>query len=156
MQRPAQSPVLRRLDALVGEWDMEASVGGQVVAYGRTSFDWLAGEPFLIQRADAEPAESAPPAWATNSPFPVTTVFGLDDTTENFSMLYADARGVFRVYQMTLADDVWTMWRNVPGFHQRFIGTFVDDGNTIEARWDGSRDGSNWELDFHVTYARVS
>ncbi|HEY3008499.1 MAG TPA: hypothetical protein VGJ63_10625 [Micromonosporaceae bacterium] len=156
MPRPALNPALRRLGALVGEWDMEASVGGRVVAYGRTSFDWLAGEPFVIQHADAEPAESAPQDWAAHSPFPVTTIVGLDDTSQNFSMLYADARGVFRVYQMTLADDVWTMWRNAPGFHQRFIGTFVDAGNTIEARWDRSGDGSSWELDFYVTYTRVS
>ena len=35
-----QHPVLSRLHALVGEWELQASVGGQVVGVGRTSFQW--------------------------------------------------------------------------------------------------------------------
>jgi hypothetical protein len=90
-----------------------------------------------------------------NSPFPLATIIGLDDSTERFTMLYADARGVFRVYQMTLSDGVWKVWREAPGFHQRFTGTFSDDGATITAYWEGSRDGSNWEHDFDLTYTKV-
>lgn len=40
----------------------------------------------------------------------MTAVIGLDDADE-VTMLYADARGVHRVYRMTFADGVWRMWR---------------------------------------------
>ena len=148
------NPVLRRLDALVGEWEMQASVGGQSMGTARTVFEWIEGGAFLVQRADDEPSEDTPPEWQANSPLPAVTVIGLDDSSEQFSMLYADARGVLRVYQMTLSDGVWKIWRNAPGFYQRFTGTFSDDGNTIAARWEGSRDGSAWEPDFDVTYRK--
>ena len=68
---------------------------------------------------------------------------------------YADARGVFRVYQMSLSERVWKMWRHAPGFFQRFTGTFSDDGKTITGRWKKSSDGSNWEPDFDLTYTKV-
>ena len=155
MEQATPNPALRRLDALVGEWQMEASVGGQPMGRGRTAFEWLEGGAFLVQHADAEPDEHTSPEWAANSPLPVTTIVGLDDSTETFSMLYADARGVFRVYQMSLSDGVWKMWREAPGFFQRFMGTISDDGNTVTGRWEGSRDGSSWEPDFDLTYTKV-
>ena len=70
-------------------------------------------------------------------------------------MLYADARGVFRVYQMSFADGVWKIWRYAPGFYQRFTGNLSADGNTITAQWEGSSDGSTWRPDFDVTYRKV-
>ncbi len=39
-------PALSRLDVLVGEWEMQASVGGQVVGVGHTSFQWQEGGAF--------------------------------------------------------------------------------------------------------------
>ncbi len=111
---------------------------------------------FLIQHADAEPVEFPVPAeWIKNSPFPLTTIIGLDDSTKTYSMLYADARGVLRVYQMSLSDGAWKTWREAPGFWQRFVGTFSDDGNTITGYWEKSSDGSHWEHDFDVTYTKI-
>jgi hypothetical protein len=157
MPTPQQTPnpVLRRLGVLVGEWEMEASVEGQSMGRGRTAFDWLEEGAFLVQRAYAEVAEDAPAEWVANSPLPLATITGLDDSSERFSVLYADSRGVFRVYQMTLSDGVWRMWREAPGFFQRFTGTFSADGRTITGGWEGSRDGSSWEPDFDMTYTKI-
>lgn len=55
-------------------------------------------------------------------------------------MLYADARGACRVSRMTLSDGVWKIWREAPGFFQRFTATVSGDGKTITGRWEGSRD----------------
>jgi len=66
-------------------------------------------------------------------------------------MLYGDARGVFRVYQTSLVDGVWKVWREAPGFLQRFTGTFSDDNTPITARWEKSDDDSKWEYDFDLT-----
>lgn len=155
MQKEMQNPVLRRLDALVGEWEMQSTVGGQPVGRGRTAFEWLEGGAFLVQHSDGEPTDLAPGEWVANSPFPLVTIIGLDDSAERFCVLYADSRGVFRVYQMSLSDGLWKMWREAPGFFQRFTGTFSDDASTISGRWEASNDGSNWETDFNLTYTKV-
>ena len=70
-------------------------------------------------------------------------------------MLYFDSRGVSRVYQMSLNDSVWKIWRDVPGFSQRFTGTVSDGGNIIMGYWEKSGDGSTWERDFDVTYKKI-
>ena len=56
---------------------------------------------------------------------------------------------------MSLEDGAWKMWREAPGFSQRFMGTFSDDGNTITTRWEKSSDGVNWEHDLDLTYTMV-
>jgi hypothetical protein len=152
-----RSTVLRRLDALVGEWEMAAVIGGVTIAVARTVFEWIEDGAFLAQRAHPGPrTPDMPQEWIDNSPFPVTTIIGLDDTAESFTALYSDARGVSRVYTMTLEGNLWTMHRAAPGFHQRFFGTFSDDGKTITARWEGSREGESWELDFHLSYTKLA
>jgi hypothetical protein len=156
--RPAaeQNAVLSQLNALVGEWEMQVlSLDGDALSRGRTVFEWLEGGAFLIQHANAEALSTVSEGWAAASPFPVTTIIGLDDSAERFSMLYADARGVFRVYQMTLGAGVWTLRRDAPGFFQRFSGKFSDADDTISGRWDSSNNGENWEPDFELTYTRV-
>jgi hypothetical protein len=153
MQR---SPVLRRLDALIGEWEMAAEFGGVVFSGARTVFEWHEDGAFVVQRAFPGPLPpDVPASLVENSPLPVVTIIGLDDTAEAFTMLYSDARGVSRVYTMTLDGTEWTIHRAAPGFHQRFLGTLSDDGKTITARWEGSADGDTWKLDFPVTYTRV-
>lgn len=155
VQRPVH-PALRRLEAFVGEWALEAVIEGKAVAGGRTVFEWSEGGAFLVQHAEAgDTPPDIPPEWIANSPFPVTTMFGLDDTSETFTQLYADARGVYRVYQMTFVDGVWTVWREAPGFHQRYIGRFSEDGTTIAGAWEKSPDGKTWEKDFDSTYRKV-
>jgi Tol biopolymer transport system component len=69
-------------------------------------------------------------------------------------VLYADERGVTRIYQMSLEGGVWQMWRDSPGFSQRVIGTISEDGNTIACHGKLSRDGSRWVQDLDVTYTR--
>ncbi|MEU7897056.1 hypothetical protein AB0B45_29855 [Nonomuraea sp. NPDC049152] len=154
MRKP--HPALQRLDALVGEWEVWASIGDQNAAGGRTVFEWMEDRAFLVQRSDAEVTEGTPPEWVANSPFPVTSIMGLDDASEELSMLYADGRGVFRVYRMTFDGGTWRIWREAPGFNQRFTGVLSDDGATITAYWELSRDGSAWEHDFDLTYRRVA
>jgi hypothetical protein len=60
------------------------------------------------------------------------------------------------VYEMSLRDGVWKLWRDSPGFSQRFTGTFGDDGNTITGFWEKSGDGEAWEHDFDLAYTKQS
>jgi hypothetical protein len=146
-------PALARLDVLVGRWTVQPKVDG--VGAARGEFTWQEDGKFLRQYSDADPVpDTAPQAWRENAPFPTTALIGLDDATERFTMLYADARGVHRVYQMTFVDNVWTVWRDAPGFNQRFTGTLSADGNRIDGRWEMSKDSETWNLDFELSYVR--
>jgi hypothetical protein len=71
-------------------------------------------------------------------------------------MFQADSRQISRIYQMSLSDGVWKLWREAPGFSQRFTGTFSGDGRTISGRWEKSTDGSQWEHDFDLTYTKIT
>lgn len=149
----ATHELLRRLDPLVGNWEMVPSVHGEATGRGWTRFDWIEDGAFLRQTADAD-LSGAPPLWAANSPFPVTSIVGVDDSLENYALLYSDARGVFRVYAMTLAEGVWTLRRDAPGFFQRFTATV--EPTTITGRWEGATDGTDWAYDFDVVYNKIT
>lgn len=141
---------LERLGVFVGEWNLEITSMSfnpdpSAVERGRTSFEWLEGGAFLIQRSAISAAE-----WPRS-----ILIIGPDDEAETYNILYFDSRGVSRLYHMTFSGGIWTMWREFPGFSQRFHGTFSDDNNTITAYWEKSSDGSNWERDFDLTYTRV-
>ena len=82
-------------------------------------------------------------------------VFGCDDSSDVASMLYFDERGVSRIYQTSLNGNVWQLWRNAPGFSQRFTGTLADNANTIDLITEVSEDNVTWARDLVQTYTRV-
>jgi hypothetical protein len=79
-----------------------------------------------------------------------------DDSSETYTALYHDSRGVARVYRMSFGAGGWRLWRDAPGFCQRFSATVADDGTTIRGAWEKSADGSNWEHDFDILYTRIT
>ncbi|WP_157972514.1 hypothetical protein [Saliphagus sp. LR7] len=149
------NPGLDRLNAFVGEWEMALSIDGQTFPGGRATFDWIEDGAFLVYRGEAEDMSEMPAEMAENSPLPTVSIIGVDDSSEQCTMLYSDARGVFRTYQMTLSDGEWELWREAPGFSQRFTGTFTGDGNTITGSWEKSEDDTEWEHDFDLTYTKI-
>jgi hypothetical protein len=144
------NPALDQLAAFLGEWNteitsMSMNPDPSAVVRGYSSFAWLEGGAFLIQHSQIP-----------NSDFPTSTsVMGPDEEAATYRMLYYDSRAVSRVYRMTFSGGIWTLWRDFPGFSQRFHGTFSEDGNIITARWEKSSDGSSWEHDFDLTYTKV-
>jgi len=150
------SPALHVLDALVGEWTMHPSIAGHPTGLGRTVFEWSPDGSFLLQRAESAPSDiEIPDEWVANSPFPTHAVMGVDEESHEFSMLYGDARGVHRVYRMTLEGGTWTVWREAPGLHQRYVGRLGDHGATITGGWESSTDGSAWAPDFALDYRKI-
>jgi hypothetical protein len=67
----------------------------------------------------------------------------------------ADERGVCRVYEMTISNGEWTLWRKGEPFSQRFRASFGDDGNTMTGRWEVTEDDTNYTTDFELIYRRV-
>ncbi len=131
------NPALAPLEVLVGEWEMESPQ--YPGSRGRLTFEWFEGGAFLVERM------------AGNA----TWMIGRDESTQTYCMLYFDSRGVSRIYEMSFEQNTWKIWRNAPGFSQRFEGIFADDGNTIRCRWEKSVDGSNWEHDFDLVYTKI-
>ncbi len=146
MQQHAAISELDPFEALVGTWTTEAThpIYPSTVVRGRSTFEWLEGKRFLIQRSVTDHPEF-PDAMA---------VFGVTD--EQLSMHYFDSRGVYRVYAVSLSDGAWRFSRDAPGFSQRFTGTFSDDGNTITGLSTLSKDGSTWGDDLAITYRRAA
>jgi hypothetical protein len=142
MSRLPPNPTLTQLEALIGEWDVKVpQFPGQ---RGRANFEWLEGGAHL--RFYAEAPDPAPTA---------TWIIGRDDSSETYTALYYDSRGVSRVYQMSFSDGVWKLWREAPGFWQRFSGKLSDDGRSIRGAWEQSPDGSSWKHDFDLIYTRA-
>ncbi|MCI0712105.1 MAG: hypothetical protein L0154_18260 [Chloroflexi bacterium] len=145
-----QNPALKDLAVLVGDWDMELSNASflpdsSATLPGRASFEWLEQGAFVILRQGSEQSGAPSSKW----------IIGRDDSTGTYKLLYFDSRGVSRIYTMSFDGRVWKKWREASGFHQRFTGTFSDDGNRITGSWEMSSDGTNWEHDFDLTYTRV-
>src|SRR5690242_3781302 len=142
---PQLNPALKSLEGLVGDWSMELSNASFLphpsdTVKGSVSFEWVQGGAFLLLRmGDAA-------LW----------LISRDEAVPNYSVLYYDSRSVSRVYEMSFSEGVWRMWREAPGFWQRYEGTVSKDGKTISARWEKSSDGTRWEHDFDVTYTKVS
>ena len=119
-------------------------------AGARVEFEWLTGGQFLVQRWSV-PVPEAPDGIA---------LIGRDTVIDGrYLQHYFDSRGVARVYQMTLDDGVWKLWRDVPDFSsldfgQRFTGTFSRDGQVIDGAWEICHDGTSWEHDFELTYRK--
>jgi hypothetical protein len=82
-------------------------------------------------------------------------VFGSDNGTKEFFMLYFDDRGVSRKYNVSFEKQTMTWWRDAPEFSQRMTCTVSDDGATIVSQGRMSKDGASWEDDLALTYSRV-
>jgi hypothetical protein len=147
VNQPTAEAMLRALDRFVGEWAMEAAPPGghPWPGGGRVRFAWLDGGRFLVQRWTVAVPE-APDG---------TAIIGCDAANGTYYQLYADERGVCRVYEMGLRGREWTLRRAGEPFAQRFIGAFSEDGRTITGRWELSEDGESWRTDFELTYTRL-
>ena len=151
MSSHQHNPALKHLEVLVGDWDMELAnasflPGPSETAKGHVSFEWMQDGAWLMMRMGDKPPSPPAAMW----------LIGRDESTPDYTVLYYDSRSVSRVYRMSFSERTWKMWREAPGFCQRYEGTVSQDGKTITARWEKSSDGTTWEHDFDVKYTRLS
>jgi hypothetical protein len=84
------------------------------------------------------------------------SIMGCDAANGTYFQLYSDERGVCRVYEMSIGDGRWELWREGEPFPQRFTATIGEDGDTIAGRWEiQAPDGRTWETDFDLTYRKA-
>ena len=137
---------VQALEPLVGEWTTEVRLpGSDEVIRGRTSFEWLEGGGYLIQRSVMD-----------DPVFPRgVMVIGPDTSGERVVQHYFDSRGVARVYDIGFEDGVLRLSRDDPDFAQRYSGRLSVDGRTVDGAWELCRDGETWEHDFDLSYTRA-
>jgi hypothetical protein len=148
VEQPTAQQALQKLEPLVGQWIMEARPpGGEPwPGGGRSTFAWHPSGAHLVQHSVMEHPE------APNS----LSIIGCDAGNETYHQLYSDDRGVCRMYDMSIGDREWRLWRAGEPFDQRFIGSISRDGNTISGRWEKSEDGTGYTTDFELVYRRSS
>ena len=147
IDQPTAEHALKELEVLIGDWTMEAiPPGGEPWPGGaRATFEWLEGNQLMLERSAVEMPEAPDSICA----------IGCDAANDTYYQLYSDDRGVCRVYEMSIGNGEWKLWREGDPFAQRFTAKISDDGNRIEGRWEAAKGGSNWETDFDLVYTRV-
>jgi hypothetical protein len=63
-----------------------------------------------------------------------------------------DSRGVRRTYHVSIEDGVWRIWRDQPGFEQRFSATLSRD--SFEGVFQLAEKPGEWQDDMKVRYRR--
>ncbi|MGC5053497.1 hypothetical protein ACLQ2S_18795 [Micromonospora sp. DT48] len=112
---------------------------------GTTTVEWL-GESLLVVRSEIEGGDGPRSEMGL--------VLGRSDANDRFVALYQDGRGVCREFAMTFDGGRWTLIREDPDFHQRFVAEVEQD--RIVGRWEASEDrGTSWRKDFDITFDRV-
>ena len=147
MDQPTAEHALRELEPLVGEWTMEAKWpnGEEWQGGGRVTFEWHASGAHLVERGTVELPEAPDNV----------SIIGCDAANGTYFQLYSDDRGVCRVYEMSIGDGEWKLWREGEPFSQRFTATFSGDGNTITGRWEIAEDGTDYKTDFELIYRKA-
>ncbi|MGH2763579.1 MAG: hypothetical protein ACRDLD_13545 [Thermoleophilaceae bacterium] len=147
MDQPSAEEALKKLEPLIGEWTLEAIPPGGEPWPGEAwaTFEWHDSGAHLVERSTVEMPE------APNG----ISIMGCDAANGSYYQLYSDDRGVCRVYEMSIGDGEWELWREGEPFAQRFIATISEDGNRIAGRWEKAQDGTNFETDFDLIYTRV-
>jgi hypothetical protein len=147
MEQPTAEKALKKLEPLIGVWRTTATPpdGQPWPGEGRTTFEWHDSGAHVIERSTVD-IPGVPDG---------VSIIGCDAANGTYYQLYSDDRGVCRVYQMSIGDGEWTLWREGEPFAQRFTGRFSDDGRTIVGRWQLAEDGTNYRTDFDLLYARV-
>lgn len=148
MDQPTADEALRRLEPLVGRWKLEA-IGPDGQAWpgeAWSTIEWHESGAHLVERSTVDMPE-APDG---------VSIMGCDAANGTYYQLYSDDRGVCRVYEMSIDEREWRLWRTGEPFAQRFTGRFEDGGDTIAGRWELAEDGANYRTDFDLTYRRAA
>jgi hypothetical protein len=146
MDQPTAEKALADLEPLIGEWTLEATPPGGDPWPGEAgaTFEWHESGAFVIERSWVEMPE-APDG---------VCIIGCDAANGTYYQLYSDDRGVSRVYEMSIGNGDWKLWREGPPFSQRFTARFEDE-DTIVGRWELAEDGVSFRTDFDLVYKRV-
>jgi len=147
VDQPTADAALKELEPLVGEWKVEmVPPGGEPLdGNARTVFEWHDSRAHLVQRSTVE---------VVGAPNGVS-IIGCDGAKGTYFQLYSDDRGVSRVYEMSIGDGEWRLWRDGEPFAQRWTARFEDAGRTIRGTWELAEGGADFRKDFDLIYRKL-
>lgn len=122
---PQPSPMMQRLDRLVGKWQVS---GG---AEGHVTYEWMEGRFFLLQYVTLEQYGMV---------IRGIEVIGHEHPfggkpSDDIKSRFYDAMGNTLDYVYELESDVLTIWGGEKGSPVYFRGTFSNDGKTLDGSW---------------------
>jgi Protein of unknown function (DUF1579) len=126
-QVPGPNPALRRLDRFVGRWTMSGRTIDSDVdnITAETSFEWLPGGNFLVQRFKAD---------FVGMEISSLEVIGYDSETDTFpSTVYANMAPMPLPYRWKVDDDELTIVAEALG--ATFHGRWNEDGTVFSGGW---------------------
>ena len=116
------NPALRRLDRLVGTWD----VAGDDIA-GRVTFAWMEGGFFLTQTVDLVHGGRR---------ISGVEYIGYDPASGRLTSHYFGNQELPFTYDWEVEGDALTIWGGSVGSAARYLGTFSPDGTVNAGRWE--------------------
>lgn len=132
-QTPAPDPALRRLDRLVGTWEMKGRpVGAETDSIaGRTVFSWLNGDDgtsfFLVQDMAMD---------YDGTPIRSHELIGYDAKAQAFvSSVFSNMAPDAWPYRWEIEGDDITISIKKPPMDATFTGAFAADGNSFSGGW---------------------
>ena len=132
---------------LAGRWATEAihpAVPDMVIT-GSSQVEWLEGERFLLYRTHYDHPD-----------FP--DAHSIIGDTDGLRLHYFDARGVYRLFEVTVAADGWAIAMGLHGdqpFAQRVTYVFERADQVMSGQGQLSYDGVNWDDDLKIRYRRA-
>jgi hypothetical protein len=141
-------PALRRLDLLVGEWEMKGNLAGaaEETISGRARFHWLEGGFFLVQDIEIDFG-----TYQVKS----HELIGYDPETGAFrSQAYSNMSPLPLPYTWDLRDNRLRISVSEPPLDATFEATIAEDGTTFAGGWrpnPGADDSVNIAYDVRGT-----
>jgi hypothetical protein len=127
---------LKSLDRLVGTWDHSGEVRGT------STFEWMEGGYFLIQRVDLEQyGQKVRGIEVIGHLRP----FG-EEPSEDIKSRFYDSTGNTLDYVYELEGDTLTIWGGEKGSPAYSRGTFSDDGKMCSGEWVYPGGGYEWTM----------
>jgi hypothetical protein len=122
---PEPSPALKKLEILVGTWDVSGGVQGRLI------YDWMEGGFFLLQHVDMNHQGHRIKGVEVIGHL---KPFGGEPSQDIKSRWYDNEGNTFD-YVYEVEGDTLTIWGGERGSPAYYQGQFSDDGNTLTGGW---------------------
>jgi len=141
----APNPALRRLDPLVGVWQLTGRTLGAAKddIFGRTTFEWLPGGFFLKCSGEITVGDFHVERLELIGYDPVSGVFP--------SQVYANFSGEISPYFWDVQGHVVTHWMAT----SKYTGTLSPDGRTLAGGWRATSPEAEPGSDYDAVMTRV-
>jgi len=133
-KRPKPNPELKKLEKLVGIWNVSGEVCGQV------SYSWMEGGFFLVQYVDLEGSKGL-------------EFIGYDEENGILRSHYFDDDGKVLEYTYKVNETDHIISIDMPGIKGDFNGKYSNNGNTISGNWHWKQNGE--ELGYKAIFTKV-